>query len=93
MFGVNVHDCACTYVWLYRFNSSIIIIVTVQINNIATMYSVLGIRIKNLSAVFEDRTFCRLLIAIPLKMYRKFGCTKSILVGQMLKLVRSGQWP
>ena len=39
---------------------------------------------------FEDGTFCRLLIAVPLKMYSKFGQPKWILVGQMLKLV--GKW-
>ena len=35
--------------------------------------------------------FCKLSIAIPLKMYSKFGRPKWILVGQMLKLV--GKWP
>ena len=35
--------------------------------------------------------FCKLSIAIPLKMYSKFGQPKWILVGQMLKLV--GKWP
>ena len=40
---------------------------------------------------FEDGTFCRLLMAFPLKMYSKFGRPKQILVGQMLKLVR--KWP
>jgi len=34
----------------------------------------------------EDKTFCRLLIAIPLKMYSKIGQPKWILVGQMLKM-------
>ena len=46
---------------------------------------------KLVGRFFEDRTFCRLLIAIPLKMYSKFGQPKWILVGQMLKLVR--KWP
>ena len=32
------------------------------------------------------RIFYRLLIAVPLKMYRKYGRPKWILVGQMLKL-------
>ena len=36
---------------------------------------------------FEDGIFYRLLIAVPLKMYRKFGQPKWILVSQMLKLV------
>ena len=40
---------------------------------------------------FEDRTFCTLLITVPLKMYRKYGRPKWILIGQMLKLV--GKWP
>ena len=46
----------------------------------------LGIRIRKWSAIFEDRIFYRLLIAVPLKMYRKFGLPKLILVIQMLKL-------
>ena len=37
--------------------------------------------------------FFRLLIAVPLKMYRKYGWSKWILVSQMLAMVRSGQWP
>ena len=37
------------------------------------------------------RIFCRLLIAVPLKMYSKFDNKKWILIGQMLKLVR--KWP
>ena len=40
---------------------------------------------------FEDRIFYRLLIAVLLIVYRKFGRPKWILVGQMLKLV--GKWP
>ena len=40
---------------------------------------------------YEDRVFYRLLIAVPLKMCRKFSQPKQILVGQMLKLVR--KWP
>jgi len=40
---------------------------------------------------FEDMIFCRLLIAIPLKMYSKIGQLKWILVGQILKLI--GKWP
>ena len=39
----------------------------------------------------ENPTFCRLLIAVPLKMYSKHGRPKWILVGQMVKLVR--KWP
>ena len=35
--------------------------------------------------------FNGLLITVPLKMYRKYGRPKWILVGQMLKLV--GKWP
>jgi len=42
---------------------------------------------KLVGCFFEDRTFFRLLIAIPLKMYSKIGRPKQILVGQMLKLV------
>ena len=60
MFGVNGYDYVHTYVWICCFNSSTI--VTVQINGVATVYSVLGIRIKNLSAVLKYR----LLIAVPL---------------------------
>ena len=55
--------------------------------------AVVEIKVRNWSAIFfEDRTFCRLLIAFPLKMYNKFSQPKWILVGQMLKLVRNGQW-
>ena len=54
--------------------------------------TVVELRVRNWWAVFfEDRTFCRLSIAFPLKMYSKFGQPKWILVGQMLKLV--GKWP
>jgi len=45
---------------------------------------------KFVSCFFEDRTFCWLCIAIPLKMYSKIGQPKWILVNQMLKLV--GKW-
>ena len=58
---------------------------------IHTYIPVLEIRIRNWSAVFEDRIFYRLLIAVPLKMYGKFGQPKWIVVGQILKLVR--KWP
>ena len=40
---------------------------------------------------YEDRIFYRLLITVPLKIYRKFGQLKQILVGQILKLI--GKWP
>ena len=44
---------------------------TLRVNNLtvqASDYPVVQIRVRNWSAVFcEDRTFCRLLIAIPLK--------------------------
>ena len=46
---------------------------------------------KLVGRFFEDRIFDRLLIAVPLKMYRKDGRPKWILVSQMLKLV--GKWP
>ena len=36
---------------------------------------------------FENRTFRKLLIVVPLKMYSIFDQPKWILVGQMLKLV------
>ena len=39
MFGVNEYDYVHTYMWLCCFNSSTII--TVHINGVATMYSVL----------------------------------------------------
>ena len=38
-------------------------------------------------------TETRLLIAVPLKMYRKFDQPKWILVRQMVKLIGNGQWP
>ena len=53
--------------------------------------SMLEIRIRNWLAVLENRIFYRLLITVLLKMYRKYGQPKWILVGQMLKLV--GKWP
>ena len=40
---------------------------------------------------FRNRTICQLLIAVPLKMYSKFGQPKWILVSQMLKLAE--KWP
>ena len=47
---------------------------------------------KLVGCFFEDRIFYRLLIiTVPLKVYRKYGRSKWILVGQMLKLV--GKWP
>ena len=46
---------------------------------------------KLVSRFFENRIFYRLLIVVPLKMYRKYCQPKWILVGQMLKLV--GKWP
>ena len=46
---------------------------------------------KLVGRFWEDRTFYRLLTAVPLKLYSKFGRPKWILVGQMLKLV--GKWP
>ena len=45
---------------------------------------------KLVGRFFEDRIFYRLLTAVPLKMYGKFGRPKWILVSQMLKLV--GKW-
>ena len=42
--------------------------------------AVVEIRVRNWWTVFyEDRTFCRLLIAFPLKMYSEFGRPKCIL--------------
>ena len=52
---------------------------------------VVEIRVKSWSTMFEDRTLYRLLIVVQLKMYSKLGQPKSVLVGQMLKLV--GKWP
>ena len=46
---------------------------------------------KLVSHFFEDRIFYRLLIAVPLRMYRKVDQPNWILVSQMLKLV--GKWP
>ena len=43
---------------------------------------------KLVGCFFENSLFYRLLIAIPSKIYRKFGWLNQILVGQMLKLVR-----
>ena len=63
-------------------------------NGQALQESVVEISIRNWSAVFfEDRTFCRLLIAVPLKMYSKmnFGWSnvkigRKIANGQLLFL-------
>ena len=46
---------------------------------------------KFVGRLFEDRIFYRLLIAVPMKKYSKFGRPKCIMIGQMLKLVR--KWP
>ena len=46
---------------------------------------------KLVGRFLENQTFCRFLIAVPLKMHSKFSRPKWILVGQMLKLV--GKWP
>ena len=43
---------------------------------------------KLVSCFFEEKIFYRLLIAIPMKMYSKFGQSKWLLVSHMLKLVR-----
>ena len=53
------------------------------------MYSVIEIRVRIWLAVFEDGTFCGLLMAFPL--YIKVGQPKWILVWHLLKLV--GNWP
>ena len=53
--------------------------------------TVLEIRIRNWLGIFEEGIFYRLLITVPLKMYRKYGRPKWILVSQMLILV--GKWP
>ena len=37
---------------------------------------------KLVGLFFENQVFCRLLIAVPLKMYSKFGRPKSILVAK-----------
>ena len=52
------------------------------------IYTLLEIRSRNWLAVLLKIAYVsyRLLIAIPLKMYRKFGRLKWILVSQMLKL-------
>ena len=51
-------------------------------------YTVLEIRIRNWLAIFLKIAY---FIGVPLKMYRKFGRPKWILVRQMLKLI--GKWP
>jgi len=56
-----------------------------------SLISVVEIRIRNWLPFFKIGAFCRLLIAIPLKMYSKIGQPRWILVCQMLKLV--GKWP
>ena len=54
--------------------------------------TVLEIRIRSRLAVFwKIGYFYGLLITVPLKMYRKYGRPKWILVSQTLKLV--GKWP
>ena len=43
------------------------------------------VRVRNWSAVFENRPFCRILIAVPLKMYTKtdFGWL-NVKIGQKM---------
>ena len=54
--------------------------------------TLLEIRMRNWLAISENKTFYKLLITVPLKMYRKHGFVpKWILVGQMLKFVV--KWP
>jgi len=72
---------ARSHVWTNRF-------LIVRPPNLTTSLSGRNKGQKFVGHFFEDRTFCRLLIAIPLKMYSKIGW---ILVGQMLKLFI--KWP
>ena len=46
---------------------------------------------KLVGCILEDRIFYMLLITVPLKMYRKLGQPKWVLVSQILKYV--GKWP
>ena len=55
--------------------------------------AVVKIRIRNWSAVFEGQDFCRLFIALLLKLYSKLGQLEQIVVSHMLKSVENGQWP
>ena len=72
------HSCGPN--WLVKRNHACWFSVT-QLINILTYpktlnrlhSAVVEIRVRNWSAVFEDRTFCRLLIAIPLKMLKLVG--------------------
>ena len=64
-----------------------------KIFTIIGMIPVVEIRIRIGRPLFEDRIFYRLLIAVQLKIYRKFGLPKWILVGQMLKLAKNCQCP
>ena len=49
--------------------------------NCSYMFSVRNKGQKLVSCFLENQTFCRFLIAVPLKMYSKFGQPKWILVG------------
>ena len=46
---------------------------------------------KLITCSFENRIFYRILIPVPLKMYRKLGRSKWILLSEMLKWF--GKWP
>jgi len=76
---------------MYTFNMGHIPSMICQLVSLPQLHmSLVEIRVRNWSVIFLKiyRTFCRLLIAIPLKMYSKISQPKWILVGQMLKLVR-----
>ena len=68
---------------------------TLRVNNLtvqASDYPVVEITVTNWSTVFcEDKTFCRLLIVVPLKYTVNLTNQNRFLVGQTLKLVR--KWP
>ena len=47
---------------------------------------------KLVSRFYEDRIFYRLVIAVPLRMYRKFGQPKADF-GQLNAKIGHGEWP
>ena len=78
-------------VWLYNTCLVLSMMTTAYICFVITSHTTRNEDQKLVCCFYEYRIFYRLLIAVPLQMYRKFGQPKQILVGQMLKLVR--KWP
>ena len=61
-----------TLLCLYKYTYTCMVLELISLQMYAYGYtytSVVEITVRNWSAIFEDRTFCRSLIFVPLKMY------------------------